>query len=130
VEQGAKGGACLIDLFIKKSPGRPRAFSFRVLTAFCSKALFAEYWLATLLFGAWFKRYLTVRATLSTDSVVHLAWTLTGSFLRRAAVLAALGSAQVLGGVKLLLAFREDECGTAVAAGDLLISHENKKEKK
>ena len=46
-----------------------------------------------------------------------------------AAILAALRGIQVLGGVELLFTLRERECGTAIAAGDLLISHTKNRKK-
>ncbi len=98
-------------------------------TAFRGKALFAEDRLATLLDGAGLERDLALVATLGAGGVVHLTIAEALGLARGAAVLAALGSAEVLGGVELLFAVRERECLSAIAARKLLISHKNERRK-
>ena len=96
--------------------------------AFCHEALFAEDRLAAFLHGTWFEGDLALRATFGADCIVHFTSGEPLIFAVGSAIFATLWSAQILGGVELLFAFRECECCTAVAAGDLLISHNGKKE--
>ncbi len=69
------------------------------------------------------ERHLTLGTTLGADSVELLVPLILALV---AAILAALWRVEVPGGVELLFALRERECGTAVAAGDLLICHTEK----
>jgi hypothetical protein len=79
------------------------------------EAILAEDGLAALLDRSRFERNLALRATLGTDGRVHFARRETLVLALLAAVLAALGSAQVAGVVELLLTFREGECLAAIA---------------
>lgn len=92
------------------------------------EAVLAKDRLAAFLHWSWFEGDLALRAALGTHRVMHLAGGEALLFAVGATIFATLGRAQILGGVELLFAFRERECGTAVAAGDLLISHNGKKE--
>ncbi len=66
--------------------------------------------------------HLALRTTLGTHCIVHLSCTAI-VLASLTAVLAALWSAEVLGGVKLLFTVSERKYVTAIAAGKLLISH-------
>jgi hypothetical protein len=93
------------------------------LCAVCCEAFAAKYRLATFLYRTGLKWHLTICATLSTYGVVHFTFAHALLLSSCATVFTALRSTEVLGVVELLLAFCEDEVGTAVAASDLLISH-------
>jgi hypothetical protein len=98
-------------------------------TALGGETILAEDRLATLLDGAGLERNLAVVSALGADGVVHLTIALTLGLASRAAVLAALGGAQVLAGVKLLFTLGEREGLSAIAARELLISHTNERRK-
>ena len=100
----------------------------RVLVATCHEAVLAENRAATLLNGTGLERNLAGCSALGANGLVHFTRCRLAIVLASvAAALTALGSGQVLTCVELLFAFREGEYGTAVAAGDLLISHKEKK---
>ena len=80
-------------------------------------------------FRARFKRHLAFRAAFGADSGIHLAVTEPLVFALHAAVLATLRCREPTLGIKGLLTFGERKSITAVAAGDLLISHIIKKKK-
>lgn len=92
--------------------------SERVLTVLapCVEAGLAQDRAAALFHWAGLEGHLARSTALSADSVVHFARGELLGLALRAAILAALGSAQVAGSVKLLLAFCEGERGAAVAA--------------
>lgn len=84
--------------------------SFSALGAGCAEACLAENWTATLFNRAWLERNLAGSTTLSTDSIVHIAWSGCALFLALvAAGLATLWSAQALACVKFLFTTSERE---------------------
>jgi hypothetical protein len=100
------------------------------LAAACHEAVLTKNWAATLLYRTGLERHFALLSTLGTNGLVHFARSaLTLVLASIAAVLAALGGGQVLTCVELLFTIREGEYGAAVAAGDLLISHNRKKER-
>jgi hypothetical protein len=60
---------------------------------------------------------------------MHFAWSALG-LARRTTLFATLWCTEVLRSVKLLFTLCERKYGTAIAAGDLLIGHENMGEKR
>lgn len=85
------------------------------------EAVLAQDRLAALFDGARLERDLALRAALGAHCIVHLT-ILTLVLAVRAAILAALGSAQVARSVELLFTGTEGERGATVAADDLLIA--------
>ncbi len=75
------------------------------------------------------ERNLALRAALAANGVVHLAILHALVLACRTAVLAPLGCRELLCGVELLLTIGEHEALTAIAAGDLLISHKTERRK-
>ena len=79
--------------------------------------------LASFLDWARFEGNLALSATFCTCSVVHFTGREAFLLASRTAILAALGSAQVLCGVEFLLTIGERERSAAIATCKLLISH-------
>ena len=101
------------------------------LSLFCFEAVETKDRPATLGLGARFERYLAGRATLGAGRGIHLAVRKPLVLALYPAVLAALRSCEYTLGVEGLFTLGERESRTAVAAGDLLISHiKEKKEVK
>lgn len=96
------------------------------LGATCHEAVLAQDRLATFLNRTGLERNLALCTTLGTHCIVHLAIRPVGLAVRTAS-LATLWSAQVLACVEFLLTIGERECCAAVATGDRLISHRDKK---
>lgn len=84
--------------------------------ALCIEAGLAQDRTTTFLNRTGLERNLALRAALATNGIVHLAVLHALALARIAAILATLGSAQVLAGVKLLFSFGKGEGLPAVAA--------------
>ena len=100
------------------------------LAAASHEAGLAEHWLAAFLDWARLERHLAGCATLGTRCIVHFAGSAALVLASVATVLAALGSAQVLGIIELLFTVGEREVCAAIAANDLLIGHKEKRKKR
>lgn len=88
-------------------------------TSLCREALFAE----DRLVSDGLEGDLALDAALRTNGIMEFARTAGLSPAGLPAGLAALGSAQVLLGIKFLFTIREGECCTAIAARKFLICH-------
>jgi len=98
--------------------------------AACHEAILAEYRPSAFLDGARLERNLAGVSALGAYGVVH--FTITRPLLLAGCPtsLAALGGAQVLGGIKFLFTCRELERRTAIAAHNLLIiSHKRERKR-
>lgn len=95
---------------------RITATSAAIATSAGHETVLAENRAAAFLYGAGLERNLARCAALGTDCVMQFTRSTIG-LAGVAAVLAALWSAQVLAGVKLLLTVGEREYGAAIAAG-------------
>ena len=118
----------------KKSPASGAGLFLKIVVdpllvvALCHEAVAAQYGLATFFHWTWLEGDLALSSALGADSIVHFALTHALGLSSGAAFFAALRCTKIFGVVELLFAFCEDECGAAIAACDLLISH--KKDKK
>lgn len=97
------------------------------LLAFGCETGSTEHGLPTFLDAARLEGNLARCSALGADGIVHLTIAEFLRFARRTAVLATLGSAQVLALIEFLFTAGEHEGPAAVAAGKLLISHNLRK---
>ncbi|OGJ56498.1 hypothetical protein A2706_04745 [Candidatus Peribacteria bacterium RIFCSPHIGHO2_01_FULL_51_35] len=91
--------------------------------ALCHEALFAEHGLASLLDWARLEGDLALSTTFCTCGIVHFSCREAFLLASRTAILATLGSAEVLAGVEFLFTIGERERSAAIATCKLLISH-------